>query len=281
MLGRFYDPKRERLDANATKGSFYNEHAPATNGDRLLRLRIKVVDQVRPSVASSIAETERQAELISTERSRSGTSHDNRPEVIAQEAATPALRDRDELEELPSVLCNGHCRVPLEVWSWLECFVQEQLGTKILANRLWKLLRICTASSKTTYTEEQVLAVFEEVAQSAPLEDENIILQKCARLCKAEPQLVDFMLELHGRHQYESIFSTTEDQLGFCCSAIGVQDGDMIALAEGSNFPLILRRATGAGQRGYRFIGPALVTGMMDGSMWPEDLDELEIIELV
>lgn len=58
-----------------------------------------------------------------------------------------------------------------------------------------------------------------------------------------------------------------------------MQKGDFIAILVGADYPMALRETAEPGQ--YLFVGPATVYGMMDGEVWPEDLDELRKMVLV
>lgn len=85
-----------------------------------------------------------------------------------------------------------------------------------------------------------------------------------------------YRLEL--KRQNETLFMSNAGRIGFCFCE-DMQKGDVIAILVGADRPVILREMEEPGQ--YLFVGPATVYGMMNGEMWPKDLDELQDLILV
>lgn len=88
-----------------------------------------------------------------------------------------------------------------------------------------------------------------------------------AHLSKSEQVpfgLSDFIL-------HTNLIITNTDEVGLCfCSH--VRPGDNVVLAAGSDLPLVLRPV--AGREGYfTLAGPAWVSNMMEGELWPEEAD--------
>lgn len=76
---------------------------------------------------------------------------------------------------------------------------------------------------------------------------------------------------LLGFIQHTSLIITDTDQVGLCFGS-HVYQGDVVALAAGSDLPLVLRPV--AGKEGFfTLAGLAWVSNMMEGELWPEDAD--------
>jgi hypothetical protein len=67
-------------------------------------------------------------------------------------------------------------------------------------------------------------------------------------------------------------FSTANGYFGIAPSF--VQQGDSIAVIEGFNVPVVLRKA----DEGYRFVTYAYIHGIMFGEAWPSDAEACEIL---
>jgi hypothetical protein len=72
------------------------------------------------------------------------------------------------------------------------------------------------------------------------------------------------------------LFITTDGRIGLCRA---VQVGDLLVLFSGCCMPFVLRAING--NNGYTLIGPAIVTGVMNGQLWPDDESALEGFALV
>ncbi len=74
------------------------------------------------------------------------------------------------------------------------------------------------------------------------------------------------------------LFLTETGHLGISQGDLEIED--LVVLLPGSDFPIILRKA---GEY-YRFMGPAIVAGMMRGEEWPCDgnsTDKLSTFALI
>ncbi|KAK4495516.1 hypothetical protein PRZ48_013848 [Zasmidium cellare] len=86
------------------------------------------------------------------------------------------------------------------------------------------------------------------------------------------------MYRLELKMKNETLFMAEDGRLGFCfCEKL--QRGDVVAILVGADYPVVLRESAEPGQ--YLFVGPATVYGMMDGEVWPEDLENLRDLVLV
>lgn len=77
---------------------------------------------------------------------------------------------------------------------------------------------------------------------------------------------------LYSKTKYQTLLVADNGKIGLCFAAIDVEKGDEIVLLAGSDFPVILRPVLGE-EKYYRFIGPAVVHGVMEGEAWPVDVD--------
>lgn len=76
----------------------------------------------------------------------------------------------------------------------------------------------------------------------------------------------------------EALLVTTCCRIGYCFCE-GLKEGDVIAILVGADYPVVLRSTAEPDQ--YILVGPATVYGMMDGELWPKNLDQSTDIILV
>jgi hypothetical protein len=67
-------------------------------------------------------------------------------------------------------------------------------------------------------------------------------------------------------HAQQPFFLTTTGLMGIANDM--VQEGDLIALLAGGNFPMIIQPDT----QHYRLISPSYINGIMQGEAWPGDV---------
>jgi hypothetical protein len=82
----------------------------------------------------------------------------------------------------------------------------------------------------------------------------------------------DMSLDLLMKLRHETLFETASGEVGLA-PFHRLQDGDAIALAAGSDYPLVLRPTGSIGV--HEFVCPATISGMMNGEFWPID-DKVE-----
>ncbi|KAF2162995.1 hypothetical protein M409DRAFT_26443 [Zasmidium cellare ATCC 36951] len=86
------------------------------------------------------------------------------------------------------------------------------------------------------------------------------------------------MYRLELKMKNETLLMTEAGRLGFCFCE-NMEKGDVVAILVGAEYPVILREAGLPGQ--YLFVGPATVYEMMEGELWPENLNDLTDFTLV
>ncbi|KAH9228571.1 hypothetical protein K456DRAFT_1900377 [Colletotrichum gloeosporioides 23] len=73
------------------------------------------------------------------------------------------------------------------------------------------------------------------------------------------------------------LFLTTDGRAGFGVPRIS--EDDEVFLIAGVKHPFVLRPHGDSGE--YKLVGPAVITGMMEGELWPDDESELRDIDIV
>jgi hypothetical protein len=90
------------------------------------------------------------------------------------------------------------------------------------------------------------------------------------RVLNHTPEILDLMNQFSGNLSDKTLMLAHINSLGKAVlgtSFHSVVAGDSIVLVEGAEWPAVLRQ-TGTE---WRFIGPAFVTGIMDGEAWPDE----------
>ena len=73
-----------------------------------------------------------------------------------------------------------------------------------------------------------------------------------------------------------ALFLTTDDRFGVA-RGDGIQQGDRVALVSGIGNPVILRPSS----TGFILISTAIISGLMDGELWPDDPARLRQLDIV
>lgn len=81
-----------------------------------------------------------------------------------------------------------------------------------------------------------------------------------------------FLTKLNGT----VLFMTTDGQFGIA-QRDGIQQGDRIAVISGLGNPLILRPAS----NGFILISSTVISGLMDGELWPDDEKQISQLNII
>jgi hypothetical protein len=111
-----------------------------------------------------------------------------------------------------------------------------------------------------------------EMLTTEVISDMNMI---CAIDFDGKDLAANFQYKTWGLQRGKTFFMTQRGWLG---SAEGqIREGDIVALIAGLEMPLILSPV----QEQFQVVGHAYVHGIMDGEVWPKDLEDLRLINLI
>lgn len=159
--------------------------------------------------------------------------------------------------------------------SWLSAIrhSSDELRSRLLLERLSRLI----AQASSVLAEDSQKKIFDRVhAFLRRINEFNVNFAEGDPFDEAQgsthaDRSEDMPFELSVFIQHTTLIITDTDQVGLCfCSQI--HRGDTVVLAAGSDLPLVLRPVDG--KEGYfTFTGPAWVSNMMEGELWPEQAD--------
>lgn len=279
-----------RPSAAATKGSYYDGSSGATEDNCKLLLRGLIMDHLtttHPSwkVLAAISNKANVGEA--SDQPRRADQPDASQAPLAQHASQVSHSSPSFLT-LHADDIESYQHKPLAfglALGYLASIAVSGADQNTLAKQLLDLLDIQGGDGAVS-TIQHVLTAFTAAANAVQSDDQDG-LAAFMRLCDTDPPTkrfldhLSFSLKYESMFRDESMFRTFNNQLGFCLCSTPIEPGDKVALVQGSDYPLILRPTTYEGQSCYTFIGPARITGMMNGELWPDNVDEVEEIVLV
>lgn len=159
--------------------------------------------------------------------------------------------------------------------SWVStiCRSSDEVRSRLLLERLARLI----AQASSVLAEDSRNKIFARVhAFLGRITEYNTSLADGDLFDEAQgstqaDRSEEMPFELSVFIQHTTLIITDTGQVGLCfCSQ--VRRGDTVVLAAGSDLPLVLRPVDG--KEGYfTLAGPAWVSNMMEGELWPEEAD--------
>lgn len=155
-------------------------------------------------------------------------------------------------------------RIWLEMMKYPETKYDLAHGEAIVQK--WKIATGCPAARWTT--ELTNCAVIMAALLSNSIRHDGHVLNRTS-------DILDLISQFSGNLGDKTLMLVRLDHLGKTKTALGTSfhsaaARDSVVLLEGADWPAVLRR-TGAK---WRFVGPAFVTGIMDGEAWSDDESE-------
>ncbi|KAF7189580.1 Heterokaryon incompatibility protein 6, OR allele, partial [Pseudocercospora fuligena] len=268
-LGRYGE------SARATNGSFYHQSCGSKNDECNLVLKGFVVDEVStalPSIVASMAGS-RQTNEKTVPNQAAGRDQPDADLPLLQCALEVGDSSSGSLTDFPDRATSLCVAI-----AYLAFIGVIGIDESTIAEQLLILLHT-SMSNPSIVTRQHVLTACKIATEVFPSDDKDLRAE-VERLRSVGGPIWCILYSLGQRVEFESLFRTSKNRLGFCYCSKKIQPGDKVALVQGSDFPLVLRPTTHEGLPCFTFIGPAQITGMMQGELWPKNMDELEEIVL-
>lgn len=152
-------------------------------------------------------------------------------------------------------------------------FLANERGSQSMhgiLGRFWYTLRY-SAIINPLFHDSEDLDVLQKHAEAA-VTDTGDVTSKFDSAMEDDPSLV---WQRKVLLQYQTLFVTDTDEVGYCLSK-DVRCGDSVVLIAGLDYPILLRQSDREQNR-YTFVGPAHISGMLEGELWPDPKDEGEM----
>jgi hypothetical protein len=174
--------------------------------------------------------------------------------------------DRVQFELLPGVITDRD--VPPSVRAFLER--DNQMETRTPWEMFAEIIKFCDSSGGVDD---------EHAAWRQGVQDYKHAMQESNKdwLSELIVPLTEVFLKGQLRLLHRTLLWTCQSQLGLCAGTAA--EGDLVVLLAGCSFPVILRPK----QDNFIVVGAAIISGMMQGKMWPKDkaIEELQTFILI
>jgi len=237
-----------------------------------LRLRVKFVDSINacgkmPEMAGSVLETRGVFALVDPDDEIAMSRHKTRLQswfgtikqwIDVAEMQTKTPPSADLMAELLKVLTHDAAIGPQPLEP-----INDDLET------LEMVLNAMSQAKPQELPPESLSAGF---SSELPLYASAFLQPEVKSYFMARPWIrlaATFVGFSHAASRERIIFVTNEGRLGSAPHA--VRYGDLVAIVSGLDMPFVVRKT----EASYTLIGPAYVSGLMNGEAWPEEMTKL------